>query len=67
MLLSLLVKLDDLRLEAVHLQVQLSVVLVHSSQVLGQLLLVVVEHLESFLENVKVVAQGSLLMRKSLS
>ena len=66
-LLSLFVKLDDLRLQAVHLQVQLSVVLVHSSQVFGQLLLVVLEHLQTLLENVKVVTQGSLLMWKSLS
>ena len=38
-LLALLVQLDDLGLQAVHLHVQVTVVGVHRAQVLGQLLL----------------------------
>ena len=65
MLLPLLVQLDDLGLQRVHLHVQVAIVSVHFAQVPCQLLLLLMEHFQPLVDDLKVVLQRSLLVGKS--
>ena len=65
MLLPLLVQLDDLGLQRVHLHVKVAIVSIHLAQVPCQLLLLLVEHFQPLVDDLEIVLQRSLLMRKS--